>query len=136
MQYKTKSRLIDARKRKGYKQDYISSTMGMDISSYSRRESGEVKISNKEWIKLSEILETPLEEIYESEDNMILIFNDNSSGNNSSGNIVTNYTLPQSVLDSQRKYIEMLEEEVRNYKEEVRNLKEKIRTLTMSDLNT
>ena len=54
---------------------------------------------------------------------MILIFNDNSSGN---GNIVTNYTLPQSILDSQKKYIEKLEEEVRT-------LKEKIQLLTNND---
>ena len=117
MQNRTKHRLIEARKKTGYSQEYMSSVLGMDISSYSRRENGQIRISGKEWQKMSDILEVPLEDIYESEEGMMMIFNDNSSGN---GNIVTNYTLPQSILDSQKKYIEKLEEEVRNLKEEIR----------------
>ena len=58
---------------------------------------------------------------------MIMIYNDNSSGNgnsngNGNGNIITNYTLPQSILDSQKKYIEKLEEEIRDLKEQIRQL--------------
>ena len=116
MQNRTKHRLIETRKRIGYSQEYLSSVLGMDISSYSRRENGQIKISNKEWQKISEILEVPLDDIYESEDSVILIFNDNSSGN---GNVVTNYTIPQTMLDSQKKYIEKLEEEVRSLKEKI-----------------
>jgi len=119
MQNRTKHRLIEARKRTGYSQEYMSNVLGMDISSYSRRENGQVKISGKEWQKMSDILEVPLEDIYESEESMIMIFNDNSTGN---GNIVTNYALPQSIFDSQKKYIEKLEEEVRNLKEQIRLL--------------
>ena len=119
MQNRTKHRLIEARKRTGYSQENMSSELGMDVSSYSRRENGQVKISNKEWQKISDILEVPLEDIYEAEESMIMIFNDNSTGN---GNIVTNYTLPQSVLDSQKKYIEKLEDEIRNLKEQIRLL--------------
>ena len=127
MQNRTKHRLIEARKKTGYSQEYMSSVLGMDISSYCRRENGQIKISNKEWQKMADTLEVPLEDIYEAEESMILIFNDNSSGgSNGNGNIVTNYTLPQSVLDSQKKYIEKLEEEVRD-------LKERIRQLTNSD---
>ena len=122
MQNRTKHRLIEARKRTGYSQEYMSSVLGIDISSYCRRENGQIKITTKEWQKISKILEVPIEDIYESEDGMILVFNDNSSGNgNSNGNIVTNYTLPQSILDSQKKYIEKLEEEVRDLKEKIRS---------------
>ena len=72
---------------------------------------------------MADILKVPLEDIYESEESMILIFNDNSSGNsNGNGNIVTSYTLPQSVLDSQKKYIEKLEEENLKLKEQIRQL--------------
>ena len=87
MQNRTKYRLIEARNRTGYSQEYMSNVLVMDISSYSRRENGQVKISGKEWQKMSDILEVPLEDIYESEESMIMIFNDNSTGN---GNIVTN----------------------------------------------
>jgi Helix-turn-helix. len=123
MQNKAKLRLIEARKKKEYSQEYVSNTLGMDISSYSRRESGHIKISNREWKKLSEILETPLEDIFEPEDSMVLIFNDNSSGNgNGNGNIVTNYALQQSVLDLQKKYIEKLENEIQSLKEQIQLL--------------
>jgi len=122
MRNKTKHRLIEARKRSGYTQDYISGILGMDVSGYSRRENGQIRISSREWKKLSEALEVPLEDIYEAEDGMIFIFNDNSSGN---GNIVTNYTIPQSLWESQKKYIEKLEEQIRSLKEENRLLKAK-----------
>ena len=114
MQNKTKHRLIEARKSIGYTQEYVSGILGMDVSSYSRRENGQIRISNREWQKLSETLEVPLEDIYEAEDGMIFIFNDNSSGlGNGIGNTITNYTIPQSIWESQKKYIEKLEEEIK-----------------------
>ena len=123
MQNKIKQKLVETRRRKGYSQEYMSSVLEIGTSSYSRKENGQIKISSKEWQKLSEILEVPLEDIYESEESMILIYNDNSSGNgNSNGNIVTNYAIPQSILDSQKKYIEKLEEENRRLAEENRLL--------------
>ena len=102
----------------------MSSVLGMDISSYSRRENGQIRISDNEWKKMSDILKVPLEDIYEPEESMVMIFNDNSSGTGN-GIIVTNYTLPQSFLDLQKKYIEKLEEEIQNLKEEDRLLAEK-----------
>jgi len=116
-----KQRLIETRKKKGFSQEYMSTVLSMDVSCYNRREKGQIKISNQEWQKLAEVLEIPLEDIYESDESLIFVFNDNSSGN---GNIVTNYTIPQSILDSQKKYIEKLEEEVRCLKEETRLLKD------------
>ena len=95
----------------------MSTVLSMDVSCYNRREKGQIKISNSEWQKLAEILNVPLEDIYESDESIIFIFNDNASGN---GNIVTNYTIPQSIWDLQKKYIEKLEEEIRNLKEEIR----------------
>ena len=118
MQNRTKHRLIEARKKTGYSQEYMSSVLGMDISSYSRRENGQIRISDNEWKKMSDILKVPLEDIYEPEESMVMIFNDNSSGTGN-GIFVTNYTLPQSFLDLQKKYIEKLEEEIRNLKEEI-----------------
>jgi len=114
-----KHKLIETRKKKGFSQEYMSNVLSMDVSCYNRKEKGQIKISNQEWQKLAEVLEIPLEDIYESDEGMIFIFNDNSSGTgNGSGNIVTNYTIPQSILDSQKKYIEKLEEDVRCLKEE------------------
>jgi DNA-binding XRE family transcriptional regulator len=118
-----KNKLINTRNKLGYSQEYIASTLDINVSSYCRKEKGELKISNYEWKKLSEVLETPLEDIYESEESMIFVFNDHSTSN---GNIVTNYTIPQSIWESQKKYIEKLEEENQNLKEKIRLLEEDI----------
>ena len=121
-----KNKLIEVRNSKNYSQDYLAATLGICVSSYSRKEQGIIRVTDKEWQKLSEVLEVPLEDIYESDESMIFIFNDNSTGN---GNIVTNYTMPQSIWETQKKYIEKLEEENQNLKEEIRMLKEEIASL-------
>ena len=105
-----KHKLIDARKKRSYSQDYLAGYLDIDVSSYSRKENGIIKISHDEWQKLAKALEMPMEDIYESDESMIFIFNDNSTGN---GNIVNNYTIPQSIWESQKKYIEKLEDEIR-----------------------
>ena len=117
-----KNKLIEARNNRRYSQDYLAAELKIDVSNYSRKETGKVKISSFEWEKLSKILEIPLEDIYESDESMIFIFNDNATGN---GNIVTNYSLPQSIWDAQKKYMEKLEEENNYLKEEINMLKQK-----------
>lgn len=116
-----KEKLIELRIAKGYSQKQIAEKLFMDVSTYSRREKGQIKISNQEWIKLSQILETPLETIFESEEGMTFIYNDNSSGN--SGNHF--YSIPQFIMDNQRKYIEKLEEENQALKIENERLQSK-----------
>ena len=120
-----KNKLIEARDYRGYSQECIAAFLEMDVSSYSRKENGKIKISYKEWQKLAEILEVPLEEIYESDESITVIFTDSSSNTgNVIGNNVFNYTIPQSIWESQKKYIEKLEEEIRNLKEEIIRLKQ------------
>jgi len=120
-----KHKLIEARNKKGYAQDYLVGALNIDVSSYSRKENGKLRIFNQEWQTLSEILNVPLTDIYESDEGMMFIFNDQSSGvGNGIGNSITNYTIPQSIWESQKKYIEKLEEENQKQKEEIQQLKE------------
>jgi len=102
-----KTKLINARKNKNFSQEYMAKAMCMDVSNYSRREKGQIKIAPAEWEKLSNVLEVSLEEIYESDEHMMFVYNDQSSGN--SGNHF--YSVPQYLLDTQKKYIERLEAE-------------------------
>ncbi len=86
----------------------------MDVSSYNRREKGQVKIHITEWEKLAEILDVPLEEIYEYDENQLFMCKDKASANflgtnNGTSNI---YTVPESLLETQQKYIQKLEEEI------------------------
>ena len=119
-----KNKLIDARNKRGYSQDYLAGALDINVSNYSRKETGKINISHNEWKILAEKLEIPMEDIYES-DESIFIFNDNSTGN---GNIVTNYTIPQSIWETQKKYIERLEDENRNLKDEIGLLKEHLKS--------
>lgn len=112
-----KTKLIEVRKRKNMSQEKMADILCMDVSNYNRREKGTAKISSEEWQKIAEVLDVPLEDIYEADEKMIFIFNDNSTGN---GNIVNNnYNIPLSIWESQKKYIEKLEAEIESLKAEI-----------------
>lgn len=113
-----KTKLIEVRKRKNMSQEKMADILCIDVSNYNRREKGIAKISMHEWQKIAEILETPIEEIYETDENMVFIFNDNE---HATGNIVNNnnYNIPLSVWETQKKYIEKLEAEIEMLKAKV-----------------
>ena len=80
--------------------------------------SGQIKIHIDEWEKLAKILDVPLDKIYESDEKQVFICNDNASPNflgtnNSTNNI---YTVPESLLETQQKYVTKLEEEIKELK--------------------
>ena len=104
-----KTKLIQTRTKKGFTQQQVADYLNMDISNYSRREKGTVKIINNEWEKLSKFLTVNVEEIYEAEESMVFICKDNATGNYQGNNHI--YSIPEYMLESQRKYIAKLEEE-------------------------
>ena len=105
-----KSKLIAARKQRDLSQEQLAELLAIDTSSYNRREKGKTKITENEWQKIAGILDMPLEEIYEPEEGFIIIKGDNAVGvNNGTNNI---YTIPQSLWETQQKYIQKLEEEI------------------------
>ncbi|WP_395078145.1 helix-turn-helix transcriptional regulator [Flavobacterium sp.] len=116
-----KTKLIQARTKRGFTQQQLAEALCVDVSNYNRREKGQIKISNTEWEKLSKILETPIEEIYEQEDSMVFICKDNATGNYQGNNHI--YSIPEYFLDNQKKYIQKLEEENQNLKNEMEKLR-------------
>ena len=116
-----KTKLIQARIKRGFTQQQLAEALCVDVSNYNRREKGQIKISNTEWEKLSKILETPVEEIYEQEDSMVFICKDNATGNYQGNNHI--YSIPEYFLDNQKKYIQKLEEENQNLKNEMEKLR-------------
>jgi transcriptional regulator with XRE-family HTH domain len=112
-----KTKLKETRENKGLSQKQIAEKLFMDVSNYNRREKGQAKISSNEWEKLASILEVPIEEIFESEETTFIICRDQSVGINQGTNNV--YTIPEFLLDSQRKYIQKLEEEIQYLKEKL-----------------
>lgn len=100
-----KQKLIQARKQRGITQQQIAEILCMGVSNYSRKEKGILSMRNEEWEKIAEYLGIPVEEIYEQEEAKIIICKDQAVGigiNNGTNNV---YTIPEHVLESQRKYI-------------------------------
>lgn len=114
-----KQRLISKRNEKNITQEDMAFRLGMNQSQYSRREVGAVKISKKEWDKIAKVLETSLEEIYEPEDGVYIINNENANGN--FGNNNTYNAFSDFAVETMRKYIEHLEEENLRLKKELEN---------------
>ena len=108
----TKEKLIEMRKARGFTQKDMADRLHLEVSSYGRRESGETKIRIEQWIELAKMLGVPLENIYEEDENQHLTFKDNATGKCCANNINNIYiTVPESLLETQQKYIQKLENE-------------------------
>jgi transcriptional regulator with XRE-family HTH domain len=105
-----KKKLIAVRLQKGLTQKQVAEHLCMDPSNYNRREKGFVKINNLEWGKLSLLFEAPLEEIYESNEGIIETPKSNEVFKNTN-NDTDLITIPKHLLDHQKRYIDLLEEE-------------------------
>ena len=109
-----KQKLIDARKAKNLTQAEFALKLGLnDTSSYNRRESGVIKISKKEWDLMAKELKVNLEDIYEPEDGVYIINNENASGNFGNHNIFNGFN--EFAFETMKKYIQKLEEEKINF---------------------
>ena len=109
-----KTKLIETRKAKKLSQTAVAEKLSMDVSNYSRREKGQVKISFCEWEKLAGILQEPIENIYESEDTQVFVCRDSTTVHYQGTNHI--YSIPEYFLETQRKYINMLEKELHELK--------------------
>ena len=118
-----KTKLKKMRLFKGFTQQQIAEQLCMGHSTYNRRENGINPINIEEWEKLAKILKVPLDEIFESEEGQSFICNDNAFAVHMGTNYGTNnhYTIPESILENQQKYILKLEKE----NEELKRLLEK-----------
>ncbi|WES95677.1 helix-turn-helix transcriptional regulator [Chryseobacterium arthrosphaerae] len=122
---KEKLRLI--RKQKGYTQQQVADYIATDVSNYSRKESGDVRIVQDEWDKLARFFEVPVEDIYEEETAAVVVNNDHPVFNDkstSAGLITTqnNYdNIPGAIIENLQNYIALLKEENERLKEELKN---------------
>ncbi|MGU3377351.1 helix-turn-helix domain-containing protein [Chryseobacterium sp. M5A1_1a] len=122
---KEKLRII--RKQKGYTQKQVADYIATDVSNYSRKESGDVKIISDEWEKIARFLEVPVDEIYEEEEAKIIVNNDHPVFNDNSGtsagliNNQSNYSsIPGAIIENLQGYIALLKEENERLKEELK----------------
>ncbi|WP_313000822.1 helix-turn-helix domain-containing protein [Chryseobacterium gleum] len=119
-------KLRTLRKQKGYTQQQIADLLATDVSNYSRKENGDVKIFDDEWEKLAKALEVPVEDIKEEKEpnvvqkNENITFNDTSSFHQSG---IYNCNVPNYLLENQQEYINLLKEQIKALKEENEKMK-------------
>ncbi|KFE96995.1 regulatory protein [Chryseobacterium luteum] len=123
----TMEKLRNLRKQKGFTQEYMSNIIATDVSNYSRKESGGVRIFDDEWEKLARALEVPVEDIREDK-NLSGVNNENFTLNDNAnaGNYYEQYyNIPNAIMDNLQDYIKILKEQVESLKQEVKTLKSK-----------
>jgi len=113
-----KTKLIQVRNQKGITQKFMAEKLFMDVSNYNRREKGLMKISPQEWERIAAVLNVKLDEIYETDDHNFFVFKDQSTGNYLGNNNI--YSIPEYILDVQKKYIQKLEEENKILREKLK----------------
>ncbi|RKT01122.1 helix-turn-helix transcriptional regulator [Chryseobacterium defluvii] len=120
-----KEKLRSLRKKKGYTQQQIADVIATDVSNYSRKESGDVKIVKDEWDKIARFLDVSVEEIYEDDDAKVIINNEHPVFNdNSASSIMTQFNnFSTSVIQNLQDYIALLKEENEKLKEELKEYK-------------
>jgi transcriptional regulator with XRE-family HTH domain len=115
-----KQKLIEVREAKGLTQQQVAEKLCIDASCYNRRESGQTKIRISQWAELAKILDVPLENIHEEDEKQTMIFNDNAIGSYCANNINNiNITVPETLLETQQKYIRKLEDEIKELKQQL-----------------
>ena len=112
-----KTKLLEARKAKGFSQSQLADRLCMDVSNYNRRENGQSKINISEWEKLAKILDVPVSDIYEADESQLFVCKDSASGNYQGTNNI--YSVPEFLLETQQKYIQHLEEAIAELKKQL-----------------
>ncbi len=111
------------RKQRGYTQEYMSKIISTDVSNYSRKESGDIRIYDDEWEKLAKALDVPVEDIKEEKPSSIVQNNDNLTFNDNSGNYNYYCSIPNHILDNLNDYITLLKKQNEALEEENKKLK-------------
>ncbi|WP_445458255.1 helix-turn-helix domain-containing protein [Flavobacterium sp. HNIBRBA15423] len=108
------------RKEKGFTQKDMAFKMAMEQTTYSRKETGKSPITDEEWERFANVLETPVEELKKMDDYMTKF--ENCTFNEQSQAIgIQIVSMPKETLDVMMKYTAKLEEEINKLKEKLGN---------------
>jgi transcriptional regulator with XRE-family HTH domain len=119
--YRVKTKLIDKRNQLNLLQEDIAEVLDIDQTQYSRRELGKTKIKLEEWKAIAKFMKCDIGEIYESDENVVIINNENANGEYSGS--VNNFNQDKMVIDTLNRFIAKIEEENTTLKTENITLK-------------
>ncbi|MBL1222563.1 helix-turn-helix transcriptional regulator [Chryseobacterium sp. L7] len=115
-------KLRTLRKQKGITQQYLADIIATDVSNYSRKESGDVRIFDDEWEKLAKALDVSVDDIKEEKSGNTVNFHD-SSTNSGTAILNNHYNIPDYILENQQEYIILLKQQIEELKKENQKLK-------------
>jgi transcriptional regulator with XRE-family HTH domain len=108
-------KLIAHRKKRGFTQQQMARKIGMEQTTYSKKERGVSAITDSEWQRFANFLEVTIDDIKETPQttpkNENCMFNDNSIG-------IQMINIPTNVYEVMQKYIQKLEDEILVLKQE------------------
>ena len=119
-----KRKLTLARKELNFTQTIMAERLCMTQSQYQRREQGEIRITDDEWVKIAKILGKKVEEIFE-DDIAANISNYGNYAANYSQSTNNFYSIPDFIMKNQQEYIEMLKKEIATLSAELAKIKPK-----------
>lgn len=127
-----KEKLIKRRNEKDFTQKDLAEYLNISQTQYSRKEKGEVEISEEEWERISKLLETNVDEIKQLDEvtNTNNYF-ENTVTSSSFGNIGGTFycNIPEFLLENQKELIDMLKKENQQKSIEIDLLKKRIEEL-------
>ncbi len=127
-----KTKLIRKRNEKEFTQKDLAEYLNISQTQYSRKEKGEVEISDEEWERISKLLEIEVDEIKEEDIKNTNNYFENTVTSSSFGNIGGTFycNIPEFLLESQKELVEMLKKEIRQKDAEIELLKKRIDQLS------
>lgn len=126
-----KEKLIRKRNEKAFTQKDLAEYLNISQTQYSRKEKGEVEISDEEWERISKLLDTNIDDIKENDIKNTNNYFENTVTSSSFGNIGGTFycNIPEFLLESQKEFIEMLKKEIQQKDTEIEALRKRIEEL-------
>ena len=103
-----KEKLKKVRTSLGFKQIIFAEKVAMDQAQYSRRETGKVAVSDKEWERFAKELGVSKEEIYESDPQVINIVNNTDNKDSSINAFEITIKAPNKFFDELHKKMDFI----------------------------
>lgn len=117
------------RKQKGISQEKIAKVLCTDVSNYSRKERGEIRIQKEEWQKIAKMLGVSVEDIQDTPEKNNMFRSANLNIQEFSENMTSHYNILLSTLSNLQDYISFLKDDRERLKIENINLHEQIEKL-------
>lgn len=126
-----KEKLIRKRNEKAFTQKDLAEYLNISQTQYSRKEKGEVEISDEEWERISKFLDTNVDDIKENDIKNTNNYFENTVTSSSFGNIGGTFycNIPEFLLESQKEFIEMLKKEIQQKDAAIEALRKRIEAL-------